>query len=464
MRSVALIGGLAVLAAACNGSVSPGAGGACNDPCPTLGAARCTGMTVEVCAADERGCAGWQLQQDCAAAGQLCEDSTCVTPATCNDAQRNQDETDVDCGGVCEDCAIGLACGGDGDCASGVCESGACRLCRGGGYGCFGTWLRQCAADGSAWADAQHCNALGGEVCDAVDATCKPVAPIGNGPDSPTGTYYRFANFTPANSPFLGGADVDSYGDRIYVNRDGSHIDVYQITLLDSDGDGQPEPNQHPDNPDNPGAIEERVLTLLETYDVPIGGTHNNELYIEVRPDPASVSITFSTYPAGPGSLFEYDVTGGTMAQVASVTSGVWNQVLGRDTVNNRWYTATPYERWIFSLGAGEDEWALEFAYPNLSGDHSDGMEVVTDPRTGVPYVYISDMTSDFIAQYRKGLDGRWVQENLFRYANPDPQDVEGMGFGALDHFWVTNEGYGSGGVQMLYEIGGGDLGEYVIE
>jgi hypothetical protein len=31
---------------------------------------------------------------------------------------------------------------------------------------------------------------------------------------------------------------------------------------------------------------------------------------------------------------------------------------------------------------------------------------------------------------------------------------VEGMGFGALNHFWAT-------GGDSLYEIGGGDLSEY---
>jgi hypothetical protein len=38
----------------------------------------------------------------------------------------NQDETDIDCGGVCGGCAPGRACGLDGDCASGVCQDGRC--------------------------------------------------------------------------------------------------------------------------------------------------------------------------------------------------------------------------------------------------------------------------------------------------------------------------------------------------
>lgn len=53
------------------------------------------------------------------------------------------------------------------------------------------------------------------------------------------------------------------------------------------------------------------------------------------------------------------------------------------------------------------------------------------------------------------------VQENLFQYNDGTGADVEGMGFGALHHFWIGNCGYGSGGVHKLYEIGGGDLDRY---
>jgi len=62
----------------------------------------------------------------------------------------------------------------------------------------------------------------------------------------PSGHYYQYAVFTQSVSEFKGGWDVDSYEDLIYVNRDGVHLDVYQVTLLDSDGDGAMEPDQHP--------------------------------------------------------------------------------------------------------------------------------------------------------------------------------------------------------------------------
>lgn len=47
-------------------------------------------------------------------------------PETCDDGKKNQDETDVDCGGDCGDCAEGKRCGLNADCAKGECRDGIC--------------------------------------------------------------------------------------------------------------------------------------------------------------------------------------------------------------------------------------------------------------------------------------------------------------------------------------------------
>ena len=87
-----------------------------------------------------------------------------------------------------------------------------------------------------------------------------------------------------------------------------------------------------------------------------------------------------------------------------------------------------------------------------------DGLEVVTDPTTKTAYVYVSDMTSDFLGQYvRDPKTSKWEQKNLFKYQDNNAGNVEGMGFGAFNHFWITS---GSN----LYEIGGGALQKYVEE
>jgi parallel beta-helix repeat protein len=48
--------------------------------------------------------------------------------ASCTDGIKNQDESDVDCGGAtCSECSDGKTCSAGGDCASGWCYNGSCR-------------------------------------------------------------------------------------------------------------------------------------------------------------------------------------------------------------------------------------------------------------------------------------------------------------------------------------------------
>ncbi len=46
----------------------------------------------------------------------------------CQDAFKNGNETDVDCGGACPACAIGATCGGHPDCESQLCRAGSCQV------------------------------------------------------------------------------------------------------------------------------------------------------------------------------------------------------------------------------------------------------------------------------------------------------------------------------------------------
>ncbi|MBH22958.1 MAG: hypothetical protein CMH57_00595 [Myxococcales bacterium] len=64
---------------------------------------------------------------DCASG--LCEEGACVPPApTCEDGQRNGDETWIDCGGPdCPRCPTNGTCVGGDDCLSGVCEGERCQ-------------------------------------------------------------------------------------------------------------------------------------------------------------------------------------------------------------------------------------------------------------------------------------------------------------------------------------------------
>ena len=62
-------------------------------------------------------------------AGQICNETTlvCEPEPTCDDNIKNQDETDVDCGGAtCGACSIGKACKTISDCLSGDCQNQEC--------------------------------------------------------------------------------------------------------------------------------------------------------------------------------------------------------------------------------------------------------------------------------------------------------------------------------------------------
>ena len=266
----------------------------------------------------------------------------------------------------------------------------------------------------------------------------------------PTGEYYQYATFSVGDgSGYLGGGDVDSYGDYIYVNRDGTHLDVYIVSLNDTDGDGLFEPDQHLNNTNATGPMENRTLTYVRNYSVPALDTATTgEIYA------ASDRVYF--LGEHEGDIYQYVFATGNTSKVVDSSTFPLSQ-LGYDDVNDVWYASRESPRTVYSWnGSG---WQFEFSYVSLAGSHMDGLEVVTDPNTGIPYVYVSDMTSDYLGQWRyDSATASWVEENLFKY-NGTAGDVEGLGFGALGHFWATT-GFANSGT--LYEIGGGELGGYV--
>ena len=68
------------------------------------------------------------------------------------------------------------------------------------------------------------------------------------------------------------------------------------------------------------------------------------------------------------------------------------------------------------------------FSYPSYAGGHQDGLEFAAG------YLWVSDMTSDMIGQWQVHPDtGLWTEFAIYTYTNP--AHVEGMGFGANNHF-----------------------------
>ncbi|MBA3545357.1 MAG: hypothetical protein H0T76_02630 [Nannocystis sp.] len=92
-------------------------------------------------------------------------------PASCDDQLKNQDESDVDCGGGCGPCPEGQACNSAGDCASMACLAGVCVAA-------------SCVGDAD-------CAALDGPcshgTCDPQSFSCQ-ATPIDEGVDCDDGT------------------------------------------------------------------------------------------------------------------------------------------------------------------------------------------------------------------------------------------------------------------------------------
>jgi len=381
---------------------------------------------------------------------------------------------DVGAAGQCGGKAAGTYCDGDTtytcdgngtttnttQCLPGVCIEGTgCADCEAGWFTCKGPRVMACDTVGAVptWDEVEVCDSAAGLYCDATVGGCSPLAPIGG--TEPTGSYHLYSTHPIAQDGFSVVCDVDTYENQIYfVAYDAANqlvVGRYDVTLLDSDGDGELEPHQHPDDPDHPGPVEERVFTLVDSFPVSNPGAvpHTMELH----------ATATTLFYAGPSQITAYDLATGVTSMEAPAPAWLGGQTypylafLGRDDLTGVWYSGNETARRVFQYDPETMTWGYAFQYPVLAGDHMDGLEVVTDPNTGIAYVYVSDMTSNFIGQYRHDPVDGWVQENLFTYSEQNGEVVEGFGYGAFFHFWV-----GSYTQNSIYEIGGGDTIDFL--
>ena len=114
--------------------VDGGDTGDTDESCPTVDAEQfCPQNDLECGAVQHVDSCGNLHELDCGGCPDdgACDDGICQ-PATCDDGLKNQDETDVDCGGSeCPPCQLGQACEEDSDCAEGGCDAdGVCNWMR----------------------------------------------------------------------------------------------------------------------------------------------------------------------------------------------------------------------------------------------------------------------------------------------------------------------------------------------
>jgi hypothetical protein len=236
----------------------------------------------------------------------------------------------------------------------------------------------------------------------------------------------------------------------VYVNRDGVHLDQYRVTCANP-----ARKDMHPDNPDATGPVELRTLTYIQTYDCP-------ELDVPTTGEMYATGDSVYFLGDTEGALYRLDLASGSCTQqlFGSIEnySGIGLSLLGYDEKNAQWYAANESRdvwRWDGT------KWAFQFNWPGVTGgSHGDGFEIVLDANSGEPLMYISDMTADYIWQYALNeTTGQWEPAETFQYTDAGNWAVEGMGFGCLDHFWVTT-GFSSSGT--LYELGGGRLSQFI--
>lgn len=453
---VGLFLGALATAAACSSADGgtagndPGVGGAGGGD-GSVGGTGGTGGTSIACIVGSSQCNGL-VPQTCQLGGIWANGAACPYACTNGACTGSCKPGSTQCKfGKAQTCGAGAEWDPPTDCEFG-CENGACKTtCLAGEFNCYGNEIRQCQpGPPPKWVPTSTvCSAQGGQKCDPKTGTCQAVPVVGS--TTPSGKYYQFAVFKTGSSAFMGGYDVTSYGDYVYVNRSSQYLDVYKVTLLDSDGDGDLEPNQHPDNPDNTGPVEQRTLELVQSFtktadSTPLGPASQASLHAR------GTDKIYMLGPAHDGVVSEYVYATKTTSVVVQPTAASpYMSFLAFGYGDGKFYGGNESARRVYSYHEPTKAWVAEFGYPNLAGSHMDGMEIVISPKTGEQYVYVTDMTSDFIGQYRLDPVQGWVQEKLFEYNDSTSSAIEGFGFGTLNHFWATSGTF-------VYELGGGDI------
>ena len=206
-------------------------------------------------------------------------------------------------------------------------------------------------------------------------------------------------------------------------------------------------PDVHPKNPDATGPIAPRTFTQVgdRYYLGNYNAGHENAFYI---------NDTGIYYGADNFGITHWDF-GWKNRTVICPKPPVTTQTLAYHEASSTWWAGAGNRklytcRYVVECGT-YTAWTYQFTYPNLGGSHHDGMEVINNS------LFISDMTSDIIYQYRLDSNGSVKDPpdspyGIYRYsAGPD---VEGLGYGPNHHIWIS--GWSS---KTIYEIGGGPLG-----
>lgn len=270
--------------------------------------------------------------------------------------------------------------------------------------------------------------------------------------------YYEFSTYSGPGYEY----DVASYGNTIYWGGgSGYNTTVYSVDVSVADMSKKDEPHYLSDGVTLNPNYQTRIFSNQQSINLTgspgyLNGSSYGEMFVDAN----------YIYRAGgydQNQVYAFNKSNGSFA----------SQVVANSNYNaptaallshggGKWWMATDYRpstsagRQVYSSTGGD--WSYEFTWPDMTGGHADGLAFVNG------YVFVSDMTSNFIGQWGQGdnpetvaVETGWSEWNRFAYTELGGSNkaVEGMGFGALGHFWA-----GSGGV--IYEIGGGEIQQYI--
>ncbi len=239
------------------------------------------------------------------------------------------------------------------------------------------------------------------------------------------GEYYMYADFTSSDG-FLGGYDVDSYGNYLYVNR-GDQIDRYTVSTATTP---TTDANTHPDNigldgilgtaDDNIGPMAARTLSYDTTYSVSeIGGQSVSEIY---------ATATGLYFLDDQSDVSFYDFTTTAVSKITAASSVNLSQ-LARASDGTWW--ASNESGYIYRYDTPTSSWVHEISHTvSPGGGHLDGLEIANLDLDGNgvgdgEFIYAADMTSDYMQRY--ALNGTWQEQYTYSDAG-QALVLEGMG------------------------------------
>ena len=265
--------------------------------------------------------------------------------------------------------------------------------------------------------------------------TLAAIAQIAFGAD--TSSLSIYGTFAPGTSTFA----VEGYGDLLYYDDGAGVAHVVRVSV--------------PAGAD-PNSTSPRTFTEIGTrnFKANIGWSGSDQAEFYVDKD----YIYYGPKPSGSGGMEKWarnpDGTFGAYLGMLGIPTLTKGKTIGYDSQTGTWYAGNS-SRAIYSFKVGVDtDWKLRFTYPAYGsgqGSHG-GLEVVGG------YLWVSDNNTDFIGQWQYSGTGSyngWNEVARFNYSYT--QDVKGLGFGPLGHFWASSGSQAAKGTApSLYEIGGG--------